>query len=184
MVALCLANHPPAWDALIGRYAALLFTTARRLGLPDADAEDVVQEVSILLYEHLADLRETTRLPHWLITTTRRAAWKRFRRENIPPFSEAVSEEWLLESAIPVGKESGGTPEEILLEMERAWEIRVGMERLSPTCQRLLHLLYVQEPPASYADAAHQLQIPLNSVSPNRSRCLQRLKEILEKSED
>jgi RNA polymerase sigma factor (sigma-70 family) len=183
LIGLCLVKHAPAWDTLIDRYAALIFTTARRMGMRDADAEDVFQEVSVLLYEHLSDLRETTRLPGWLVTTSRRAVLQRFRRKQFPSFTDAASEDWIIEEALPLGKERVPSPEESVLEIEQQWLVRAGLERLTPNCQQLLQLLYLRDPPAPYAEAAQTLKMPVNSISPNRSRCLQRLKEILEESD-
>jgi RNA polymerase sigma factor (sigma-70 family) len=184
LIALCQADYAPAWDALIERYAALIYTVARRAGLPDADAQEVFQEVCLILFEHLDSLRNVERLSSWLITITRRTVWKSKRKTVPQSFSEAMPEDWMMETATTIaGAQTEATPEESVLNTERNWLVRVALAELSPACQELLTLLYVHDPPASYAEAAQKLKIPLNSISPTRSRCLQRLKEIMEKKE-
>lgn len=179
LIALCLADVAPAWDALIDRYAPLVHTVIRRAGINNSDAHDVFQEVSLILYEHLAHLHSTQRLSAWLVTTTKRAAWKHCRRREMPTFSEAIDDEWLIESAIPIGMEITATPEQSVLFVERQWEIRQSLQQLSPMCRELLTLLYGTEDGATYAEIARALQMAVNSVGPNRARCLEQLRKKL-----
>src|SRR5215469_2532479 len=79
-------NHPPvtdlvmrarngdkqAWDALVERYAPLIWSICRRYRLGYADAEDVNQNVWLMLVDQLYALREPAALPGWLATTTQR----------------------------------------------------------------------------------------------------------------
>jgi hypothetical protein len=61
-----------AWDALVDRYAPLVWEICRRRRLCAADAEEVFQSVWLRLVERLRDLREPAALPGWLIATTGR----------------------------------------------------------------------------------------------------------------
>src|ERR1700748_1105653 len=61
-----------AWDALVERYAPLIWSICRHFRLETADAEDVGQAVWRKLVTHLDHLREAAALPGWLATTTRR----------------------------------------------------------------------------------------------------------------
>ena len=61
-----------AWDALVERYAPLIWSICRRYRLEAADAEDVGQSVWLKLVTHLDHLRDSAALPGWLATTTRR----------------------------------------------------------------------------------------------------------------
>ena len=78
-----------AWNALIARYEGLIYSLALRSGLPTADAEDVFQDVCVILFDHLCELRDITRLPGWLARTTRREVWRRFRRAEAARLAEA-----------------------------------------------------------------------------------------------
>ena len=61
-----------AWDALVDRYAPLIWSICRRYRLADADAKDVSQSVWLHLVDHLGRIRDPAALPGWLATTTRR----------------------------------------------------------------------------------------------------------------
>ena len=61
-----------AWDALVERYAPLIWSICRRHRLSDADAEDVGQSVWLQLVSHLGTVRDPAALPGWLATTTQR----------------------------------------------------------------------------------------------------------------
>ena len=61
-----------AWDALVERYAPLVWSICRRYRLERADAEDVCQAVWFTLVARLDHLRDPAALPGWLATTTRR----------------------------------------------------------------------------------------------------------------
>jgi len=59
-----------AWDAIVERYAALVWSICRRYRLCRPDADDVGQTVWLRLVEQLPALREPAALPGWLATTT------------------------------------------------------------------------------------------------------------------
>src|SRR5215472_4259179 len=60
-----------AWDALVERYAPLVWSICSRYRLGGADAQDVGQSVWLHLVEQLRNLRDPAALPRWLATTTR-----------------------------------------------------------------------------------------------------------------
>jgi len=158
-----------AWDALVERYAPLIWSICRRYRLGGADAEDVAQAVWLKLVDHLGQLRDPAALPGWLATTARREcgrvlrvagtshAWERVVAvENIPDTQTATAEQELLAA-------------------ERHAALREAFTRLPPGCQRLLALL-VEDPPLPYAEIGARLGIPAGSIGPNRGRCLERLR--------
>jgi DNA-directed RNA polymerase specialized sigma24 family protein len=61
-----------AWDALVERYAPLIWSICRSHRLGDSDAEDVGQSVWLHLTEQLDRIRDPAALPGWLATTTQR----------------------------------------------------------------------------------------------------------------
>ena len=61
-----------AWDALVERYAPLIWSICRRHRLEAADAADASQNVWLHLVDHLGNLRDPAALPGWLATTARR----------------------------------------------------------------------------------------------------------------
>ena len=61
-----------AWDALVDRYAPLIWAICRRYRLDRADAEHVGQSVWLRLLEQLEKIRDPAALAGWLATTAQR----------------------------------------------------------------------------------------------------------------
>ena len=178
LIAACLSGNATAWDTLIERYEALVYTVGVRMGLSKADAEDVFQDVCLLLFNHLGDLRDQRRLSSWLISTTKREVWRLHRRRGDTP-SSAIPE-WQLESGEGVATEAAPMPEESLLALEDQHLVRQALTHLGDKCRQLLTALYCNDPPASYAEASQKLGMPVGSVGPQRARCLQQMGKVLQ----
>jgi DNA-directed RNA polymerase specialized sigma24 family protein len=58
---------------------------------------------------------------------------------------------------------------------ERHASLRQAFGRLSSCCQRLLTLL-IDEPPMSDTEISARLGVPVGSIGPTRSRCLEKLR--------
>ena len=82
LVAACLRGEQAAWDALVDRYAALIYSIALKYGLPEVDAADVFQSVCVTLLEKLGSIRDPRGLAAWIITTTSRLCWSVVRQRN------------------------------------------------------------------------------------------------------
>src|SRR5580693_2607663 len=61
-----------AWDAIVIRYAPLIWAICRRYRLDRPDADDVAQSVWLRLVDQLDVIRDPAALPGWIATTTRR----------------------------------------------------------------------------------------------------------------
>jgi RNA polymerase sigma factor (sigma-70 family) len=158
-----------AWDALVERYAPLIWSICRRHRLDDADAEDVGQRVWLQLVNHLDGLREPAALPGWLATTTRRECARVQRAAH-----RAHAAGHALDAETTPDHQAQ-TVEQQLLDAERHAALREAFARLPPGCQQLITLL-TQDPPLSYATISATLNISVGSIGPNRRRCLDRLR--------
>ena len=69
-----MSTHPEFRD-LLAPHLASLFRSAYRLTGNRPDAEDVVQEVCVRAYTHLATLRSLDQPKSWLLKTS---PWRRF----------------------------------------------------------------------------------------------------------
>jgi RNA polymerase sigma factor (sigma-70 family) len=158
-----------AWDALVERYAPLVWSICRRYRLDRADAEDVGQTVWLRLVDHLDRLRDPEALPGWLATTTRRECLQVLdtaRRTDTPgpwPGAEDIPDP------------QAAAAEQELLAAERRAALREAFTSLPPHSQRLLALL-IQDPPLSYTEISARLGISIGSIGPIRGRCLDRLR--------
>jgi Sigma-70 region 2 len=73
-----------AWDALVERYAPLIWSICGRYRLGRADAEDVGQSVWLRLAGQLEMIRDPAALPGWLATTTSRECGRVLRTARGP----------------------------------------------------------------------------------------------------
>jgi RNA polymerase sigma factor (sigma-70 family) len=166
LVTRAMHGDEQAWDALVERYAPLVWSICRRYRLSDADAHDVSQSVWLGLVNHLGKLREPGALPGWLATTTRRECGK-VRHE-----AQAAGN--VLDTG-NIPDEQARMAEQELLVAERHAALREAVTRLSPTCQRLIAIL-IEDPPVPYAQISARLGIPVGSIGPCRGRCLDKLR--------
>jgi RNA polymerase sigma factor (sigma-70 family) len=158
-----------AWDALVERYAPLIWSICRRHQLGHADAEDVGQYVWLSLVGQLGNLRDPAALPGWLATTTARECAKALRAARRQPATGQMPEAGNIPDTL------AATAEQELLLAERHAALREALTCLPPVCQRLLIMLS-QDPALPYAQISAELGIPIGSIGPTRSRCLQKLR--------
>lgn len=158
------AGEAAAWNAIVERYAPLVWAVCTRHRLAGTDADDVGAAVWLRLVERLDQLREPAALPGWLATTTRNecVALLRSRARQVP-----VADDF--------PEEPGEPAEEWLLAAERASALRAGFAALTERCRRLLSLLFA-DPPKPYRAISDDLAIPVGAIGPNRARCLDRLR--------
>jgi RNA polymerase sigma-70 factor (ECF subfamily) len=74
-----------AFDAVYEAYALFVWRNARRLGVPASAAEDVMQEVFLVVHRRLADFEEGTSMRAWLsaiLIRVVRAFWRTRQRKN------------------------------------------------------------------------------------------------------
>jgi RNA polymerase sigma factor (sigma-70 family) len=158
-----------AWDALVERYAPLIWSICRRHRLGGADAGDVGRRVWLQLVDHLDTVRDPAALPGWLATTTRREC-ARVQRTARGAHAAGPAPD-----AGTIADQHAPTAEEQLLAAERHAALREAFARLPRGCQELITLL-IQAPPLPYATISARLNIPAGSVGPDRGRCLDRLR--------
>jgi RNA polymerase sigma factor (sigma-70 family) len=158
-----------AWDALVERYAPLIWSICRRYRLDGADAADVSQTVWLHLMDHLGNLRDPAALPGWLATTTRRECGRAVRAAR----GLLAAGSGLDAESLP--DEQAATAEQELLAGERHAALREAFGDLPADWQRLIALL-VADPPLPYAEISARLGIPVGSIGPTRRRCLDKLR--------
>jgi RNA polymerase sigma factor (sigma-70 family) len=169
LVARARAGDQQAWDALVERYAPLIWSICRRYGLGGADAEDAGQSVWLKLVGQLGSIREPAALPGWLATTTRRECARIMRAAPGP------RDAGYLHDPRTVPDDYAEVADQLLLEAERHAALRQALADLPACCQQLIALL-AGDPPLIYAEISVRLGIPVGSIGPIRRRCLDRLR--------
>lgn len=167
LVAAAGTGDRAAWDALVGRFAGLVWSIPRDHGLSAADAADVSQTTWLRLAEHLGRIREPERLCAWLATTARNESVRTLRRAQRQKPLDPASASFV--------REDGHAIDSDLLEAERDAALWRAFEALPSFCQVLLRTL-MSDPTPSYADVSATLGMPVGSIGPNRNRCLDRLR--------
>ena len=158
-----------AWDALVERYAPLVWSICRRHQLGDADAERRRPERLAAASEpagHDPRSGRASRLaghhhpPGMRPGPARSAGTARCRvragRRDIPDEQAAMAEQELLAA-------------------ERHAALREAFAHLPPCCQQLITML-IEDPPVPYAEISARLGIPVGSIGPTRGRCLDKLR--------
>ncbi len=158
-----------AWDALVERYAPLIWSICRGYRLGRADADDVGQSVWMCLVDQLDKIRDPAALPGWLATTTRRECWRVVGAARGPNAVVCA----LDAETIPDGQAEA--VEQKLLAAERHAALREAFTHLPLEGQRLIAML-IEDPPVPYAQISAKLGIPVGSIGPSRGRCLDKLR--------
>jgi RNA polymerase sigma factor (sigma-70 family) len=177
LLAACLRGEQAAWDILVDRYAALIYSIPLKYSFAAADAADVFQSVCVTLLEKLASVREPRGLAAWIITTTSRQciAFARQRRreqqravpDGLPGLDDEPADPELL-------------PEDEVMALERQQAVRTAVSQLPSNCRYLIEALFSDNPEqTTYQQLADRLGVPANSLGPTRLRCLAKLRRLL-----
>jgi RNA polymerase sigma factor (sigma-70 family) len=158
-----------AWEALVERYAPLVWSICRRYRLGPADVADVGQSVWLHLVDRLDTIRDPAALAGWLVTTTRRECGRILHAARRPLGAGYAPD------ADGIPHQQTWTAEQELLAAERSAALREAFAHLPPCCQQLITLL-IENPPVPYAQISARLGIPVGSIGPNRGRCLDKLR--------
>lgn len=178
LVTACRRGDEAAWNALVDRYQRLIITIPRRAGLSEEQAADVFQEVFLTLFEKLDEIEQPDRIRSWMVTTAKFKTWAIVRGAK-GFYTPETEEEMELEMASL--KDDSPLADDVLIELEQQHQIRSALKELEERCRKILSMIYLQDAAASYAEVASAIGVGETSISPMRSRCLQKLAKILTK---
>jgi RNA polymerase sigma factor (sigma-70 family) len=169
LVARARGGDQRAWDAIVERYAPLVWSICRRYRLSGADTDDAGQAVWLQLVDRLDTIRDPAALRGWPATTTRRECGRIVRAaRRAPPPGYVLDTDKIPDERI-------ATADDELIAAERHAALREAFSHLPPRCQRLIALL-IEDPPLPYAEISARLGLPAGSIGPIRGRCLDRLR--------
>jgi RNA polymerase sigma factor (sigma-70 family) len=175
LVRAAAAGDQLAWNGLVERFSALLWSICRSYGLSAADAADVYQLTWLRLLEHLDSIQDPARLPGWLATTCRHECLAAIRRGRrwLPTDDDRLLDRFAGDSV---------APDQTTLVSERNAGLWRAFGRLSERCQQILRVLVVEpdEGAPSYQLTAASLGMPIGSLGPTRRRCLAQLRKLLD----
>ena len=158
-----------AWNDLVVRFSPLLVGVLRQCRLSTAEIEDVAQTVWLRLVEHLDSLREAQALPMWIITTGRREAWRHTANGRRILLRDPNEIDWVGDPATEAATDDG------LLRAERQQALLTGFAELRPRDRQLM-LMFLEDPPPSYAEISRRTGIPIGGIGPTRARVFKKLR--------
>jgi RNA polymerase sigma factor (sigma-70 family) len=169
LVVRCRDGDQQAWAALVERFSRYVHAIAvGAYRLPEADAEDVFQDVFARTYEHLDRLRDDAAIRPWLGQLTRRLCIDRLRASRpAAPLDEAGVD---------------GVVDQRLEQIEQALVVREALSRLSEDCQEILDRFFARD--ESYRSIGESLSLPAGTIASRISRCLARMRSELEGRSD
>jgi RNA polymerase sigma-70 factor (ECF subfamily) len=166
LVARCRSGDQQAWAELVDRFSRYVYAIAvQAFRLPEADAEDVFQEVFARAYQHLDKLRDDAAVRPWLAQLTRRLCIDRLRAAS----RERPATEEELELA---------GSEETLTMLEDALTVHEALAATPEHCREVLDRFFARD--ESYRTIGEALELPAGTIASRISRCLARLRELLE----
>lgn len=171
LVKECLGGNEQAWSALIDTYKRLIFSIPIKYGFSRDDAAEIFQAVCVELLVELPKLRKPKALPKWILQV---ATHKCFHhKRHIERTQARAPDDDVFETGSPA------QAERVLREAEEEQALRDALQALPPRCQRLVEMLFFEEPPRPYGQLAAELGLSTGSVGFIRQRCLERLRKRL-----
>jgi RNA polymerase sigma factor (sigma-70 family) len=173
LVSECLKGNEQAWSALIDKYKNLIYSIPIKLGLFE-EAPEIFQALCVDLLVDLRKLREPRALPKWLMQVCYHKCLQHRRKiENQVPLADNED--------LPLSNEQSPLPEDLLGQLQHEQMVRDAVAELSPRCERLVRMLFFENPPRPYQEIAKELDLATGSIGFIRGRCLGKLKQQLEK---
>ncbi len=161
-----------ALQELYAEYGQCLYAYALRLTADPAMAEDVVQDVLVVVWRTAGTYRGEGRLKSWLLGIVHHTALKSVSRRSIP-ISEAM--ESSLQAADP-------QPEELVQADQRTQAIRRGLEELSSEHRAVLELVFYQG--LSLQETAEVCGCPVGTVKSRLNYARLHMRRLLSRMEE
>jgi RNA polymerase sigma factor (sigma-70 family) len=161
----CQLGEPAAFDDLIARWHAPLWSFVRRLVGEDDAAREIFQDVWVRVIRGIPQLRDRAKLRAWLFGIARRTLMDRLRQEygRSPTVDVDVD-------AIAADPSTADDAEDL-----EALEAALG--NLPITEREVLTLFYLQE--LSLTEVAEALRVPVGTVKSRLFRARQLLRQAM-----
>jgi len=177
LIGRCLKGDQEAWSALIDKYKNLIYSIPMKLGMYQ-DAGDIFQSVCVDLLSELPRLREHRALPKWLMQT---CYHKCLRYQRATDRLVELAPEGTDSNAASPASSADDLPEHVLMQLEQEQILRDAISELPEKCERMVRLLFFENPPRPYENIAEELGMATGSIGAIRGRCLAYLRKHLEK---
>ncbi|MFN3337117.1 MAG: RNA polymerase sigma factor [Thermomicrobium sp.] len=164
LVEQAIAGDAQAFGTLVERYIGVVKAYLARLGVPQAEQDDLVQEAFTKAWSARAQLRDAEAFPHWLLTITRRCWIDLLRSRHT---EERALQHWLRDQLhCPTTPDPSDEEIDLLLR---------AFDALRPADREILLLRW--EGDRSSAELASLLSISPRAAQRRAHRALSRLRE-------
>jgi RNA polymerase sigma-70 factor (ECF subfamily) len=161
----CQLGEPAAFDDLIARWHAPLWSFVRRLVGEDDAAREIFQDVWVRVIRGIPQLRDGSRLRAWLFGIARRTLMDRLRQDYARSPSVDVDVDEIAAAA--------STAEDA----EDLEALEAALGNLPITEREVLTLFYLQE--LSLNEVAEALRVPVGTVKSRLFRARQLLRQAM-----
>jgi DNA-directed RNA polymerase specialized sigma24 family protein len=162
-----------AWDALVDRYAPLVWSICHTYRLGDAEADQVGKAVWTQLASQLGTIAGDAELASWLAASTVRECGAREPATAGPAVDPGAAEQELRAAAAQ--NAARNVAQNMAQNMARNMALREALSRL-PRCHQQLITMLAADPPVPDSQISAVLGIPVDSIGPTRRRCLDQLR--------
>lgn len=172
IVSLINNGDMAAFRLLVKQYERLVLFMVSKLIKDKEDAEDICQEVFILVYKNLASFKFDSKLSTWIAQIAYRTAVNYLKKNK--KHNENREDLHSIENV----NEPGQSPEQVLTNKEQRIYIHDLIEKLPDHYKIVLTLYHLQE--FSYQEIAEITKMPEGTVKNYLFRARRMLKEELE----
>jgi RNA polymerase sigma-70 factor (ECF subfamily) len=165
-------RRPEALAALYDRHAATLLALARRILGGSADADDVLQEIFVHVWNHASryDAARSS-VSTWLVLITRSRAIDRLRNRKVVERAHEGSQ-----AAQPAHHASPEGPEAVFLR-ERRDRVRREMDNLPPEQRQVIEMAFYEG--LTQSEIAARADLPLGTVKTRTLLAMKKLRGAL-----
>lgn len=171
-------GDPGPLPPVVEELTPILWHVARGQGLGFQAAEDVVQHTWLQLLESAERIQEPQAVLKWLLTTTRREAWRVSRAAQRESSHAEVGELLDGDAADPTAGERADPVADQVVASHEHQVLWRHVAALPERCRHLLRVIAFADRP-DYAAIAAALGMPVGSIGPTRGRCLASLRAAL-----
>lgn len=178
LVEACKAGDAAAFEQLVKRHSARVFSIAQHITHHREDAEDVVQDAFLKAFRNLDQFRGNSQFSTWLIRITVNESLMKLRKQR--RHAEVSLEGYLQTDDSPVAfqlEDWAPNPEELYRESELRAILKSELQELSTSLRVVFVLRDIQE--LSTEETAEVLQLTPVAVKARLWRARLRLRERL-----
>lgn len=177
LVALAWHVDPRYYEEIVARYRKKLLPYLRHLIGASEEAEDLLQNVFIKVFEHLADFDVKRKFSPWIYRIAHNEAVNYLKKKS---YRRLIAWEDITNAKESVGAtDDGETPQEAQVRNEARIEIRKALNMLPKKYKEILQLRYYLD--KSYTEMSQILKKPENTVASTLNRAKKQLFKALDK---